>query len=235
MTGFTTKKISNINTLGERLEKHRKEKGLSIEKASRAINTNVRYLKDIEKDNYKALPADVYIINILKSYADLLDLNPSTVVDIFKKEKAVYLIMQKRKQQDKITKIGLATNALLNPRFIKYSAIIIVLFGMIAYIGWGVNRIIAPPRLIIDSPADNLVVNSHEINIQGSTEKEVSLKINDRPLLCDADGRFSLTLDLQNGLNTIKISAVKKHSKEQVVYRNIMVNDNVQDNNSTKQ
>jgi len=96
MTGFITKKIDCIQTLGEKLQKHRHEKGLSLEKAARAINTNVSYLKLFEKNDYQNLPADVYAINILKHYSNLLNLNPATVIDLFQREKTVFLKTRKK-------------------------------------------------------------------------------------------------------------------------------------------
>ena len=78
---------------------------------------------------------------------------------------------------------------------------------------------------MVNQPAENLITLENQITIQGYSEKEVSLKINDRPLLSDKQGGFNLTIDLQKGLNIIKISAQKKHSKEQVVYRKIIVSE----------
>jgi len=44
------------------------------------------------------------------------------------------------------------------------------------------------------------------INVSGQTEKEVDLYINDRPLLIDQQGDFSIDLNLQKGENIIKIT-----------------------------
>ena len=77
MTGFLSKKIEIIQTLGEKLIVHRQNKGLSQEKAAKLLNINVRYIKNFERNNYKEMPADVYAINILKKYSDLLNLNPA--------------------------------------------------------------------------------------------------------------------------------------------------------------
>ncbi|NQT49505.1 helix-turn-helix domain-containing protein [Candidatus Kuenenbacteria bacterium] len=225
MSGFITKKIKTIQTLGERLQKHRQEKGLSPEKASRALNLNIRYIKLLEHNRYDKLPADVYTINILKSYAELLNLNPNTVVDLFKKEKELFIKTQKQKYNKKESRLYKVINHFLNPRTLKYIGIIIVLLGVLFYIGSAVNKITSPPELIVNSPAENLVTTEHQVKIQGQTEKEVNLKINGRPLLSDKQGNFSLLLDLQKGLNIIKISAQKKHSKENVIYRQVVVSE----------
>lgn len=223
MTGFISKKIESIVTLGEKLTTHRLVKNITQEKAAHLLNINVRYIKDLEKDNYKELPADVYTMNILRRYAELLDLNPYTVIDLFNKEKNIFIKTQKKNHAGKITFWQRLANIFLNPKLLKYAAGIIILGAILSYIGWGINRIISPPRLDISSPADNLIIKEHQIEIKGSTEKEVNLTINNRLLLSDKDGNFSLNIDLQTGLNVINITAKKKYSKEQTIIRKIIV------------
>lgn len=232
MNGFFSKKIENIQTLGEKLAKHRLSKGLSQEKAAKLININVRYIKNFERNNYKEMPADVYAINILRLYASLLNLNPMTVVELYEKEKSLYQKTQKKNQIKKLSWWDHVVNFFLNPKFLKYSLFIILLTAVLYYIGLGINKIISPPMLIIESPQDNIITDQNQITIHGLTEKEVALSVNNQPILSDKDGRFSITLDLQNNLNIIKISAQKKHSKEQVVYRKIIVTEESKKNNS---
>lgn len=225
MTGFFQKKINSIQTLGEKLSAHRQAMGLSQDKVARLMNINVRYIKLFEKNNYKALPADVYAINILKHYAQTLKLNPYTVIEVFNKEKALYFKTQKAKNKTEIKWWQKISNFILNPRFIKYTLIILFIMVILYYLGWSVNKIISPPTLTIYSPEDNLITTERQIEISGKTEKEVNVKINSQPILTDQEGNFRQTLDLQRSLNIIKISAQKKHSKEQVVYRQVIVND----------
>lgn len=225
MIGFINKKIQNIQTLGEKLEKHRHRIGLSREKAARAININARYIKYLETDNYSDMPPDVYATNILKSYAGLLSLNPAMVMDLYEKEKNLYFRTQKSKDRQKISELYKFLNRFLNPRTLKYLLIILLILTMLFYIGWEMNKIVSPPKLTVESPADNLLTDSHQIIVRGQTEKEVLLKINNQPLLSDKQGNFNLTMDLQKGLNIIKISAQKKHSQESVAYRKVIVQD----------
>ena len=173
MSGFISRKIKTIQTLGEKLAKHRVEKGFAIEKAARAINVNIKYLKNIETNKYKALPADVYTCNILKSYAELLDLNPTTVIDIFKKEKKLFLKTRKKNALSKITYLGRCINVFLNPRTIKYFLIGLVLIAILSYIGLEVNSIISPPKLFVESPENNLITLDNRIEIKGKTDKEM--------------------------------------------------------------
>lgn len=220
---FTAKKISGLETLGEKLRQHREKNGWSREKAARLISTNVENITKIEEGDFAAMPPAVYATNILKNYAKLLQLNPAIVVEGYEREKSLFDKISERGAKQKIGRLYKTINEFLNPRTLKYFIILSLFVAVIAYLGFEVNRIISPPVVEIFSPADDLTTDSGQVTISGQTEKEVSVQINDQPLLIDQAGRFTLTLNLQNGLNIVKISARKKHSKETVIHKKIMV------------
>ncbi|OGF34192.1 hypothetical protein A2482_03705 [Candidatus Falkowbacteria bacterium RIFOXYC2_FULL_48_21] len=222
---FTAKKISGLETLGEKLRQHREKNGWSLEKAARLISTNVENVIKIENNDYVAMPPAVYATNILKNYAKILQLNPIMVVECYEKEKLLFDKTRQRGTKQKISRLYQAMNDFLNPRTLKYLIIISLSAAIVVYLGFEVNRIISPPMVEIFSPADDLTTENGQVTIAGQTEKEVSVQINDQPLLIDQDGRFTLTLNLQNGLNIVKISARKKHSKETVIHKKIMVEE----------
>jgi len=230
MVKFTQNKIQSIETLGEKLNRHRQELGLTINKAASLINVNVYYLKFLEHDDYPNLPAAIYTKNFLRKYAELLNINTDTVIFLHERERKLYEKTQKYSHQVKKTKnhwwqkVG---QTLLKPSFIKYSFISIIFLIVLIYIGVSINNIFSPPEVIIKSPQEtSMVTSNHTVKIEGVTEKEVELMINSRQVLYDQDGRFSLELDLQKGVNIIKITAKKKHSKSKTIYRQVLVTDN---------
>lgn len=64
-----------------------------------------------------------------------------------------------------------------------------------------------PPKLIIHEPENKSSTSQSEIKIKGSTDKETFIKINDFPVVVDADGNFETSLRLRQGENTIIIVA----------------------------
>jgi hypothetical protein len=63
------------------------------------------------------------------------------------------------------------------------------------------------PKLEISAPKDQEKISSEETRIIGQTDKEVFIKINDLPVVVDAEGKFSQNLKLKEGENKIKIEA----------------------------
>lgn len=235
MINFHHKKISGTKTLGEKLAEQRKEQGLSIDKAGKILQINCRYLKMLENDDYQHLPPETYTKNFIKKYCKLLNLNDQTAIILFNKEKNIFLkthktVENKNKTQKKPT--NKFFEFFIKPQTIKYSIILIVFFIILFYIFTSVNKIFLPPELLIKYPSeDNIVINNPSINIEGVTEKEVELFVNAKQVIYDDNGRFNITLNLQKGLNIIKITAKKKHSETTTIYKQIIFEPQIIENN----
>lgn len=63
------------------------------------------------------------------------------------------------------------------------------------------------PTLEISSPADGSKVNNYEVKVVGTTDKETYIRINNLPIVTDADGGFQTLVRLNEGENKIEITA----------------------------
>lgn len=63
------------------------------------------------------------------------------------------------------------------------------------------------PTLEIKDPQDNSKTNKQEISINGTTDKEVFVRVNDSPIVVDVQGNFTTLVRLKDGSNTITVSA----------------------------
>lgn len=233
MTALRKRKIYNIKSIGEKLKQHRKDYNIGLEKAARTMKIGSRYLKMIENDDFDNLPEEVYIKKFLYNYAVFLNLNPEIVLSHFYKEREIYNKTKKKKPQQKIRGTSIFRvifDFLLKPTTIKYSAIGLIFILVLLYLGISIKNIFSPPELIIKEPFESSIITSQRsVDLIGITEKEVELTINSKHVLADENGNFKLSLDLQKDLNIIKISAKKKHSKPNIVYRQIIVQDNFEE------
>jgi len=107
----------------------------------------------------------------------------------------------------------------------RYVALGLIILSFVAYLGYEVKKITTPPNLEIFEPADETIVKSPILIISGVSEKETRIKINGEPVMSNTDGTFKEDIDLQRGLNIIKISAAKKYSKENIIYRKIIFDE----------
>jgi len=64
------------------------------------------------------------------------------------------------------------------------------------------------PKLEIFTPKDREKLSNNEVIIKGQTDKETFVKINEMPIIVDANGNFETSLTLKNeGENKIQITA----------------------------
>lgn len=74
----------NIGTFGKILRTERESQGIDLETASEATKIRKHYLNALEEENFEILPARVYAIGFVASYARFLHLNPDAMVSQFK-------------------------------------------------------------------------------------------------------------------------------------------------------
>lgn len=217
---FSITRIKN-KTVGEILEESRREQNLSLEEAARATRIHQNQLSTIELGKYSELPGGVYSEKILETYANFLNLDFVGLKKLFDKE---IRLSQKPNKKTFVSKVS-ARNFIVTPRVIEISLTVVVVLLLLTYLSFEINHIFSPPPLTVTYPTDNLVTEKSTIEIVGQTEKEAEVKINDQAIQIDVQGNFRESVSLKNGLNVIKISAAKKRSRENIIYRQIILTE----------
>jgi len=75
------------------------------------------------------------------------------------------------------------------------------------------------PKLEISDPQDQKTVSNPDLTVKGLTDKETFIKINDSPVVVDANGNFNYSVHLQEGENKIDIIAsdIAGNSEEKIL------------------
>ena len=75
------KELGGEETVGEMLLSAREKKGIALEAISQDTKIPVATLKLLETDNFEALPAKVYATGFLKTYSQVLGLDPTQIIN----------------------------------------------------------------------------------------------------------------------------------------------------------
>ena len=236
---FTTRAIE-IETLGRILQKARAAHGWELRDVERIIGISVKYLEFLETDNFYKLPSPTYTRGFLERYAHFLQLNPEEIIKRWKKESEEVLssgvkfpkrakrlplnVFRKNRflftQRHFFKRSGAGFN--FNAKTFIFGFIILI---VLTYLGFGVKKILFPPRIEIFFPPDNWVTEEASLIIEGKTESGVNVFINQEPVKNISAGYFQESLELLPGLNIIKISAKKKYSRERIIQRRVVVQE----------
>lgn len=220
MTSFSTHTIAGIESLGEKLRRLRDEARLSLPQLAKESGIQPKYLEALEAGRYDQLPGDVYVRNFLRQYADALHVRFDRIVELYERERGlVPNVGPSARPPRALTE----AHALSLHSLLKYIGLGGAALVLIVYLAFTLHRVVTPPSLSVSSPTQSLVTHELRLTVAGQTEKESQVHINGQEVFTDPDGKFSEPVDLQPGLNVIKISSKKPRSREQVLYRQVQV------------
>ncbi len=226
--GFTKRKVGTL-TLGEKLKKMRSDKRIALNEVSRVTKIRLEYLQFLEEGNYDELPADVYVRGFLKSYGDFLGVEEQYLVKLFEKEKGIKKNLEKNKNPDKNKNDAQAKPLNISAFVFTFKKVVLFFIAILTlivffYLYHEAGMLTDTPRLIILNPEPNSQVEEKSISLEGKTDKDAQIFINDQIVLVDDGGKFKEDISLQSGINVIRVKAVNKFKKEAV--ENITVQAN---------
>jgi cytoskeletal protein RodZ len=227
MVGFTKKNVRTL-TLGEKLRNLRSERRISLNDVSRNTKIQLKYLEYLEEGNYKKLPVDVYVKGFLRSYAEFLGVDEKILIRLYEKEKGIKINLEKASGDnfEKKESINMAP-FLITPKIITVAIGLLITAGLFFYLYREVGNFANTPKLIILSPNQNEIEESNSVVVNGISDKDANIFINDQPILVSDEGKFSENIALQSGTNPINIKAVNRFGKE--TNQNIIVQSNYQE------
>ncbi len=211
---FQKRLLPKTDNIFQELRDIRKSHCVSLENIHRKTKIPLKFLQALEEGNTKMLPDILYVKNIIKKYLNFFGINAGPYLaklDIKSNEK---------KYPERIIRRG---PLVVVPRVIKTAIAIILVLGFIGFLGYKINKIFLPPEINVFFPADGFVSGAEIISVRGKTRAGTDISINGEQVILDKNDEFEKEISLQKGLNTIKISGVRKYSKENVIWRKVVL------------
>ncbi len=217
---FTVKKVET-STFGDKLKKAREEAGLTRQRVAQLLNIQIKYLERFEEEEIEKLPADVYAKGFLRKYAKILRWEADELISEFEKETK---LVQSAKEKNHRSLPELGTRWFtVTPKVLAILLGAIIFIFIIGYLFYQLNILISPPKLEIVQPTNNLTTDKAAIIVKGRTEPQVQLTINGQQIYINEDGSFEQEINLNQGLNLIKIEATNRFAKSRSIIRKILV------------
>jgi hypothetical protein len=210
---------------GEQFRKTRQNKKINLDIAEEATQIQRSYLESIEDGDFVSLPGEVYAKNFIKKYAEFLELDPEEFLgnindryrEAEREERKTVFRSKKRSYQ------FFNLSFVVTSKIVKNIIIFLVFVMCFTYLGVEAKGVFDPPSLEIYNPDNNTVIDGQKIEIIGKTESGVNISINKKNILTDNEGNFKEEVNLQSGVNIIKVSASKKYSKTNTIQRRVLV------------
>lgn len=219
--GFVMRKLDCVpKTLGEKLRALRRGQSVTLDIVERDTHIQRRYLEALERGRYEELPEPMYTRNFIRAYARVLEADEQYFIELYEEECGrCDLLTPMRLPRQRVRKVSLFNL----PRVVTASMVVLAMLAVLGYFGWQVTELTRAPEVVLYAPEDGMATANALLPVQGSVMKgEVTLTINDEPVVLNADNTFALTVDLERGLNVIKVEAKRRYSRSAVMYRRVV-------------
>lgn len=215
--GFTKKKVGTL-TLGEQLKKLRSDKRIALNEVSRVTRVQARYLERLEEGDWSRLPPDVYVKGFIRSYAEFLGVDDKSLLRLYEKEKGIKRNLENQKSPQKKKKefepINI-TSFVFTPKKVAMGIVVFLVCASFFYLYKQLGSFSGAPQLVVTSPKQNEQIDGNLLTVEGKTDQDANIFINDQPILVNDDGKFRETLTVNSGVNVINIRAVNRFGKEE--------------------
>lgn len=207
-------------TIGEQFAQERKNKGLTITEVSKATKIREDFLRAIERGDFKALPGSSYAYGFVRNYAKYLGLPVEKSLALF------------RREYDEKKNVEVLPRGFTNPKEYSISrfkfgrsalALVVISILVIGFILFQYRSAIFNPGLKMDSPKENAILNSLNIQVSGKTDPDATLTVNGVQVSVEDNGSFTKQITVFPGTVIIDLRAQNRFGKVSEIKRVVNV------------
>jgi cytoskeletal protein RodZ len=210
-----------MRTVGRTLKEARLEKLLTLEEVEKNTKIRKELLEALENDDYSKLPPSTFVKGFIKNYGKYLGIDTPKLLALFRRD------YEAKKHPDVV--LNTFSNPLkqskliLTPTRLLWVIITLVIFCFFAYLWVEYRQYISDPNLIVMNPQDQQTVDIPEITIQGKTDPETKVTLNNQEIGVDENGNFKEEVKLNSSTNQIEIAATNKFNRTTKIDRTVFV------------
>lgn len=210
-----------MKTVGQILKEHREIKLYTLDDVEKTTKIRKELLEALEADDYSKLPPSTFVQGFIKNYGKFLNLNQAKLLAIFRRDfeaqKHPPIVLESFANPLNQSKLKLTPSRILG------LAIALVVIGFFTYLWFEYRQFIGGPSLEISSPADQQTVDIPVVLVNGKTEPEVKVIVNNQEISVGQDGSFHQEIKLSQSVNVITIIAQGKFGQAAKVERTVIV------------
>lgn len=221
MSWFTTKKVEGSDTLSEKLKEIRAANKIDLDFLSDKTKITKKYLTYLEEGRLDKMPAETYVKGFLKKIADIYGVDEKEFLRLYKQEECIRQNIDRSKYPP--FSLNHSPTFIITPRTITALVVGIILVTFLAFFGFQVSAIFKGPELVIDSPADELVVDYTPVLVEGSIGDLDSIVYINGEAIGLKEGKIAEEISLTPGSNIIRITAVNRFKKSSEITRTVIL------------
>ncbi len=205
---------STRERIANQLKQTRLDRKLSIGKLSKELKIPESTLKDLENSSDTTIPAS-HLPGLARRYAQHLGLADGDIESMLADpDKTQASGLQRRRQRKSRSPIVLS-------RLTSIAAVGVAAAVVAGYALFQIYGLTSNPRLTVTEPASDTVATQSDYEVRGRAGADTSVLVNGDPVVLSEDGEFAVTIYLQEGRNSLEVSAINNFSRQTTIQRTI--------------
>lgn len=208
-----------MRTVGQILRDTREAKFYSLEEVEKSTKIRREFLIALEADDYSKLPPTTFVQGFIKNYAKFLGLDSHKLLAVYRREFSGKRF--KPYVMDAFAAPPVESKLKLTPGRVLGAVVSTVIITFLAYLWWQYHQFAAPPKLVVTSPTEQMTVEDPQLLVQGQTDPEVKVTVNNQEIPVDTGGNFSENITLSAPINKVTVVANSKIGQKAEVERTV--------------
>jgi len=208
-----------MKTIGQIIKDARVRKNYSLKRIEEITRIKSNFIELIENEKWSELPPFPTVLGFVKSLTSPLGISEKTAVATLKRDYPPKVLNINPKPD-------VSSRFTWSPRLTFIVGIILAMLFIFGYLAFQYIGFISPPRLTLDSPKENQVVDGSSVLVFGSTETDAKIVVNNQPVLVDNDGKFTVSISVTSETKEIIVKTISRSGKETAISRRIQVTSN---------
>lgn len=205
-----------MTTIGQLLKDARVKKKISLSTIEKKTKIKKEFILLIEKNDWENLPEYPVVSGFVKNLAVFLKLSPVSANAFLRRD-------YPPKKLEVNPKPDVESKFVWSPKLTFAVGISILSLLVLSYLGFEYYKFIKPPEITISSPKENEIIISERIKVIGKTTTDVSLTINNQPIILDQEGNFMTEILITKETTSLVFRATSRSGKQTVLERKIIV------------
>lgn len=210
-----------MRTVGQILREHRENKLITIEEVEKHTRIRKELIQALERDDYDRLPPPTFVQGFIKNYGKFLNLDTQKLLAVFRRDfeskKHPPVVMQSFSKPIKERKLRITPSRVIGV------AIALIIIGFFSWLWLEYRQYVGAPKLVLTSPQDQQSVDIPTVIVEGSTEPEVKVTVNDQEVGVDRFGHFREEIKLSSSVNDIVVTATSRFGQSARTERKVFV------------
>lgn len=210
-----------MRTIGQLLKEAREAKLYTLDEVEKHTKIRKELLRALENNDYEKLPPLTFIQGFVKNYGKFLGLESDKLLAVLRRD--FEATKHPPSVMESFSKPLGKKRFLVTPSRLIGAVVAIIIVTFFAYLWFEYRQFVGSPVLEVNSPSQGQTVEVTTISVEGITDPDSKVTINDQQIGLDTEGKFKEEVKLSSSVNTISIVSTSKFGQSTKVERTVYI------------